>query len=153
MMSSLQNVSDRDRSMSADRLREGHPGALNLIRSGLAAKLRRRLDDLIRAARSHRVSPGFQTPERRDRDAPPRRVAAVGRPLQGLAARGESTRFERQSGNDGERVVRLEKIDVLGLEAARQQSEGWPRRASSSAIARPIPDVAPAITTTRPFTE
>src|SRR5258708_16288237 len=121
MASGLQDVSHGDRAVAADRLGEGYPRARDLVRPGLAPQLRGGLDDLVGAARPHRVAARLEAAAGRERDAAAAREAAVGGPLQGLPPRREAAGFEGQRGNDGEGVVRLEEIEILGSEAARRE--------------------------------
>src|SRR4051812_20131738 len=119
--SSLQDVRYGDRAVAADRLREGHPGARDLVRTRFAAELRGGLDDLIGAARPHWMPARLESAEGRERNAAAAGETAVRGPLQRLAARRESARLERQGGDDRERVVRLEQIEILGRETAGRE--------------------------------
>src|SRR5206468_6829620 len=107
LASCFENVGHGDRAVPADGLRQRAAGALDLVLSRLSAKLEGGLDDLVRAARPHRVAPGLEPAEGRDGDAAAGGDAAFGGEAQRFAARGEAAGLEGERGDDGERVVGL----------------------------------------------
>ena len=88
------------------------------LRPASPAQLLHDLDDLIDAGGADRMAACLQAAHGRDRQAPAQGDGPGRAQLDAAPALGKAAGLQRQHRHDAEGVVQLEKIDVVGSEAA-----------------------------------